>query len=239
MRSQLVENGDSPGPAAGSGADLHREAAHHETLRRQHFEIVQLLDVAIADLAAGTVALPDDGGVLALREAVLGVDERRVPTPAIGAGDAHAALQEIERRLAAHAAAARDIIRLAVGFAGGGVDQHDFERLERMIDAFELGLDVVGGDDIAIREMPEVQLDCRLEAPLQRHLVDGDGALAAIHGRRIVIRRIEMRAAVGGERNPFDRPAFAVRQIVDAKPWENFTTSGAVCWWFSYLIFGP
>src|SRR5438552_3365550 len=95
--------------------DLHRETTDRETLRRQLVQIVQLFDVAIADLAAGPVALPDQAGVVGLRILRHGVDERRVPAPAVDAGDPDAALQQIERRFAARAAAPRDIVGLAEG----------------------------------------------------------------------------------------------------------------------------
>ena len=42
---------------------------------------------------------------MGLREALRGVDEGRVPAPAVDSGQAHAALKQIERRLRAHAAA--------------------------------------------------------------------------------------------------------------------------------------
>ena len=192
-----------------------------ETLRRQLFEIVQLLDVAIADLAAGAVTLPDQAGVVGLGVFHLGVHERRVPAPAVDAGDAHAALQKIERRLAPHAAAARNIIGLAEGRSGAGVDHDDVERRQRMPDALELGLDVLGGRDVAVGKMPEVELDRRIEAPFQRHLVDRGGALAAVHGRGEMIRRVEMGAAVRRQLDPFDRPAFAVGQFLDLQPREE------------------
>ena len=54
-----------------------------------------------------------------------------------------------------------------------------------------------GGRDIAVGEVAEVELDAGLQAPFERHLVDGDRALAAVHGRGEVPGRVEMRAVVG------------------------------------------
>src|ERR1700680_1392499 len=90
----LAEYRHRPRPAAGGGADLHREAGHHEAVGRQRFEIVQLLDLAVAAMAAGLVPFPDDRGVAALLIARGGVHERRVPAPPVGADHAHAALGE-------------------------------------------------------------------------------------------------------------------------------------------------
>src|SRR5882757_1043020 len=51
-----VDNGDRPGPARRGALDLHRKARHGETGRGQLLEIVQLFDVAIADMAARLLA---------------------------------------------------------------------------------------------------------------------------------------------------------------------------------------
>src|SRR3954454_15954530 len=66
-----------PSPARRSALDLDREAGHGETGRRQLLQIVQLFDVAIADMAAGLVAFPDQAGVLGLGVFLRRVDERR------------------------------------------------------------------------------------------------------------------------------------------------------------------
>src|SRR5262249_57479119 len=85
------------------------KAAHHEPFGRQRFEIVELLDVAIADLATGSVAFPDQAGVAGGEIFLLGVDEWRVPAPAVGAAHTHAPLEQVEGCLAAHAPPLRHI----------------------------------------------------------------------------------------------------------------------------------
>src|SRR5689334_4142848 len=45
-----VDDRDRPGPACGSALDLYRKTRHHEAGRRQLLEIMQFLDVAIADV---------------------------------------------------------------------------------------------------------------------------------------------------------------------------------------------
>src|SRR3982074_997626 len=92
----ILDHRDGAGPAGGTAGHLDRKAAHHETLRRQRFEIVQLLDMAIADLAAGLVALPDQAGVVGGEIFLPGVYERGVPAPAVCTGDAHAALEQMK-----------------------------------------------------------------------------------------------------------------------------------------------
>ena len=59
----------------------------------------------------------------------------------------------------------------------------------------------------------EVELHAGLEAPVERHLVDGDGALALVHRRMEMIGRVEMRAVVRREIDVLDRPALAVGQV--------------------------
>src|SRR5665811_255048 len=82
-RQSSINDRHRPRPAGGTAAHLHRKAAHQEALGRQGFEIVQLFDMAIADFASGTMAFPDQLGIVSLGVFLLGVDERRVPAPAI------------------------------------------------------------------------------------------------------------------------------------------------------------
>src|SRR5262245_63767784 len=154
-RDASVDDGDGARPAGGTAAHFYWKAAHRESFRRQRFAIVQLLDVAIADLAAGLVAFPEQAGIAGGEIFLPGVDEGRVPAPAVGAGDAYAALEQMERGLAAHAAALRHVVRPSIGRARAGVHQHDLQRSERMSDALELGCDVARGRDIAVGKMPE------------------------------------------------------------------------------------
>src|SRR5207248_1680950 len=58
-----LDNGDGAGPAGRGAADLDWEAADHEAVRWERFEIVQLFEVAITDLAPGLVAFPDQPGI--------------------------------------------------------------------------------------------------------------------------------------------------------------------------------
>ena len=48
-----------------------------------------------------------------------------------------------------------------------------------MADAVELARNIVCRHHIAVGEMAEVELDAGLQAPVEGHFVDGDGALAA------------------------------------------------------------
>src|SRR4029450_1507558 len=187
---------------------------------------MQLFDMAIADIAAGAMALPDQRSIARLGILFHCVDERCVPAPTIDSGHAHAALKQIKRRFTSHAAAFGNIVGLAVGGAGARVYQHDLERRERMADALEFGLDVLCRCDIAIREVPEVEFHRGLEAPFERHLIDSDGPLPTIHGRGEMPRRIEMRRAVGRQSDPFDSPTFAVRQIFLFQPRKEFQNIG-------------
>jgi hypothetical protein len=208
-----VDDRDRPRPSRRGALDLHRKAGHREPGRRQKFQIVQFFDVAVADVPPGLVALPDQAGIFGLGEFLRGMDERRVPAPAVDAGQPHAAFEQVHRRLVAHAAAGIDEIRPAIFGAGAGIDHDDFQRRKRVADALEFGIDILGGGDITVGQVPEVELDARLQAPFQRHLVDGPCPLAAVHGRMIVVGRIEMGAVMGRELHRLHRPALSVRQI--------------------------
>src|SRR2546430_3885668 len=74
-----VDDRHRTGPAGGRAFDLDRETGDGETGRRQLLEVVQLLDVAIADVASGLVTFPDQTGVPGLGVFLRGVDKRRVP----------------------------------------------------------------------------------------------------------------------------------------------------------------
>jgi hypothetical protein len=75
---------------------------------------------------------------------------------------------------------------------------------------------------VPVWQRSEIELHAGPVAPVQRNLVDGGSGLAAIHGRRVVPGRIEMRAIVGRERDAFDRPALAVRQVFALQAGEEF-----------------
>src|SRR6185312_12606037 len=81
-----VENRDRPRPAGGGALDLYWKARHHKTGRRQLLQIVQLLNVAIADVTPGLVAFPDQARIPGLGIFLRGIDKGRVPTPAVDAG---------------------------------------------------------------------------------------------------------------------------------------------------------
>src|SRR5689334_23116060 len=100
-----LQNRNRARPSGRSALDLHGEARHLEPGRRQLFEIVQLLEMAIADMAAGLVAFPDQAGVFRLGVFLRGVNERGVPAPAVGAGQADAALEQVHGCFIAHTAA--------------------------------------------------------------------------------------------------------------------------------------
>jgi len=94
--------------------------------------------MAIADVAARFVPLPVDRRVMRLGVAPGGMNEGRVPAPAIGSGDPDTLSQKMQRRLGAHAAARGDIVGASVSQASAGIDDDDVERLQRIADALEL-----------------------------------------------------------------------------------------------------
>ena len=127
----------------------------------------------------------------------------------------HAAPGQIERRLASHAAAPPDEIVVTIAGAGRGVDEHDVERLKGMADTLELSLDVGRRTDVTVGLVAEVELHAASETPFERHFVDRPGALAAVHRRVIVPRRVKMRAGMGGDLAPLARAALAFELLVD------------------------
>ncbi len=209
----VVFPGHGAGPPRRGRVDLHREAADLESAGGQGFQVVQFLQVAVADVTADPVPFPDDRRIALARIAFRGVGEGRVPTPGVGAGQPHAVVEEIAGGLAAHAAAGVHVVRVTVAGTGGGVDHDDLERAQPVADAVQFGGDVVGGDHVAVGEVPEVEFDRRLQTPLQRDPVDRGSGTAAVHDRGIVVGGVEMGAVVGGQVQAFDRPALPVGQV--------------------------
>jgi hypothetical protein len=115
--------------------------------------------------------------------------------------------------------------------------------LQGVADARQLGLHIGGGDHVAVGEVAEVQLHPGLEAPVQRHLVDGDRALLVaqrlVHRAVEVVRRVQVRAVVGGQLHQLHRPAFAVGQVLLLQAGEEGRDllEGVGSWW-KYWIFG-
>src|SRR5574337_1015017 len=81
--ASFLDDRDRPRPARRGALDFHRKTCDHEAGGGQRFEVVKLLDVAVTDVAAGLVALPDNRGVVGLRVALGGMDEGRVPAPSV------------------------------------------------------------------------------------------------------------------------------------------------------------
>src|SRR5215467_8604479 len=117
----LIDDCDGARPSCGCAADLYRQAAHCEAVRWQALEIVKFLNVTVADLTARFVAFPDETRVLGGEILVLGMDEGRIPAPSVGAGHPHALAQEMQCRVATHAATLRDIVRATISRACAGV----------------------------------------------------------------------------------------------------------------------
>src|SRR2546425_2714869 len=234
-----VDDGDRAGPAGGGAADLHRETGDREAVAGQRLEVVQLLEVAVADLAPGLVPLPDQRGVAGLLEFRLRMNERRVPRPGVGARHAHAALEQVQRRLPAHARARRHVVGLAVGRARARVDDDDVERTQRVADALQLRLHVLRRHHVAVGPGTEVELHTGLEAPLEwpssiviarspRFIVDAKWYGASRWVPLWVMRRIHSMAqpSASGSCSSFS-------------PGKNAVTSFAVSRWRRYSIFGP
>jgi len=216
-----VQNCHGPGPAGGGGPHLHREAGHTEAVRRQRLQIVQLLQVAIADLPTGPVSLPDQSGIPGLPMPFRRVHEGGIPAPSIRACQFHSGLQQVQRGFATHSAAGIDVIILAIAAASARVDHYNLQRLQLMADTPEFGVHVAGGDDVSVGKVAEVQFYAGLEASLQRHLIDRDRTFAVVHGGREMIRRIEVGAVMSGHLHGFNGPPLSIGQFLSGQSREN------------------
>jgi hypothetical protein len=106
--------------------------------------------------------------------------------------------------------------------SGAGVYQHDLQWAQIVADPGQFGPDVGGGRHVAVAEVTEVQLDRRLQAPLEGNFVDGDGAPAG--ASRWVPLCVVIRTRSMAQPSPSGRsPTVA--------PGKKDTTSAAVCRW--------
>ena len=166
------------------GVNLHREAGHLEPVGGQRLQVVQLLDVGVADGAAGAMAFPDDRRVVVLGVAPRGEGERRVQLQASVPVSRTPRSSRYRWRLDPSRSPSR---RSPARLAGPALVLTSTTPAARACpDAVQLLFDVGHGRHVAVREVPESS-SRRLQTPFQRHLVDGDGAPAAVHRRGVVV----------------------------------------------------
>src|SRR5687767_14888088 len=94
--------------------DLHREAGHLETGRRQRLQVMQLLDVAVTDLAARAMTFPDHRRITILGVLLGRETERSIPAPRVRTGQPNAHLEKVNRGVVTDAAPTRDVVVLTV-----------------------------------------------------------------------------------------------------------------------------
>ncbi|MNM86395.1 hypothetical protein D3C81_985460 [compost metagenome] len=164
---------------------------------------------------------PNNRGIAVGCKTFTGVFERCVPTPGIGAYDPHPALKQIQSGFTANSDAGIEVTRLTKYRPGTGIDQHDIQRLQLMANSRQLGFDLVGGHHMTVRHVPKVQLHPRLQAPIQRQLIDAKGRLTAIGGRGVMPGCIHVRAAVGGDVQSFGGPGFVARHLFELQAGEH------------------
>lgn len=82
-----------------------------------------------------------------------------------------------------------------------------------MPDALKLRLHLVGADNMPVRQMTKIELHARLKSPFKRYLIYRGRGFAAIHGRGIVPRRIQVGSIVRRERDRFHGPRFAIGKV--------------------------
>src|SRR3954466_4138086 len=90
-----------------------------------------------------------------------------------------------------------------------------------MRDARELSLDFGRRNHLAVRKMAEVELHAGTETPVERHLVDGDRPLPAVHCGMEVVGGVEMGAVVRRDLEALQGPALTARQVLDLQAREK------------------
>src|ERR1700677_1569279 len=104
-RRSPIDDRHRPRPTCRGALDLGWEARDGEAGRWQRLEVVQFLDMAIADVTAGLMTFPDERGVVRLAVALRRMDEGRVPAPAVRSSHPNALSQKMQGSLGAYSAA--------------------------------------------------------------------------------------------------------------------------------------
>ena len=99
-----------------------------------------------------------------------------------------------------------------------------------MVDARQFILDLLARTTW-VRQVPKSS-DAGPVAPVQRHFVDGRGALAAIHRRCVVPRRVHVRPVVRRQVQTLDCPRLAVGEVFGRNPAKGLARASKVSWWF-------
>lgn len=79
---------------------------------------------------------------------------------------------------------------------------------------------------MAIRKVPEIQLDSGAIKPIQWNFIDGPRAFALIHGGSEVPRRVHMGSIVRADRQQLHGPSLAARQLMPFESREHPQHSG-------------
>lgn len=174
--------------------------------------------MAIADFHSSLVALPDKEWIAGFKKFLPGVRKWSVPAPPVRSGDPHATFEQIQRGIPAHAAARVNVIGVSGALTGSGIYQNNFERLKRVADPIQFAFDIRGGGNCSIGEMSQIKLHTGLKTPVEVDFIDPESALAGVHRRRKVIRRVKVCSVVRGEVDSFNRPRSPIRHFVWLEP---------------------
>jgi hypothetical protein len=85
VQALVLKDRDGARPACRSAPHFVRKARNRVSIGWKYFEIVELLQVAIADITTGFVAFPDQGSVAGRNDFVRGMTEGGVPRPRVRA----------------------------------------------------------------------------------------------------------------------------------------------------------
>ena len=174
-------------------------------------EVRELLDLAVLALRAVEMGLPEDLGIAGLRLPRHDA-ERSVESPRVDADDLHSTLDEPARRIRAQPRVALLVAAFLEVYRRARPDEHDIKWLDGVADARELVRDIRGGNAVTGRFGAHVEPDAITVEPAQRELVDGLSWRAARRGA-VVVRRVDVRAAMRGEGDTLDGPGVPWREV--------------------------
>src|SRR5699024_1892510 len=119
------QNRDCSSPSGGGRMNFHWETGDFEAKGWKCFEIVQLLDVTIADFSSRFMTFPDHTGVPLSGKPFRRVHERRIPAPCSGASDPHSLLEKVQSCISADPAPPRYVVIFPVAGTSGSINHNN------------------------------------------------------------------------------------------------------------------
>ena len=112
--------------------------------------------MAVTDVDAGEVRLPDNFGITIFHEFLRLKRQGPVPTPSIDADDLYPFFRQKQGAFPIHPGAFHQILLRTPGIIRAGLNQDDIQRLNFIADSCQLFLDIFHCNSLTVRLVPKI-----------------------------------------------------------------------------------